>query len=235
MTQYFSYFVMSQEPESNSVDEYGFREPRRLPFNPNDLQNPDAPLKKIDDSGISDIEKGLIIDQHIEDGLELIRSGEYQQASIHFENAEVAQRVGIWLFNEMEYPLKVDADSEVIPNIAWELINLSYFSWGSMGRIKLLKVRPDISRNIIIPPALYHEMSLAYAEPWLFAKEWATNFTQFVPDLNILEYLYARNVPMTRTFVSINTNKGMHRKKPGDVIGGERLEDIPQGGETRKD
>lgn len=147
------------------------------------------------------------LEKYIKQGLEFIKSKDFEAASVHFKNRQIAESLGLFYEDGQSFGLKVSPTEGQIARLADSVARNSWF-WSEHPErtIELSDVYPipPNEAQVEMPEALKHEIALVHAEEWLHALQYLRGHSltgQKDGESDVALYLKRHEVPITETFL----------------------------------
>lgn len=146
-----------------------------------------------------------VIRTHVEQGLEMIKKGNYEQAMTHFGNQSMMKNAGLTNRAARTLFLSRDVGYDEVSTISDIIGGESMFYYPQGGYQPSLKVSSYLNMgNYNIPEELVHNVALIGAEEWTHALQYyGGSLAGFGdPELDVAAYFYNEGVPLTQDWLS---------------------------------
>lgn len=166
-------------------------------MNPNESGNPagrmDLPLRP---------EQKAAFLRYIYAGGNLIKTGRYQDAIIHFEKDDELKRVGFGFSIGRSRFINAEPKPEEIPSIA-NIIAMNSWCWENQKTVVVSRAKG--LPGLRLPDQLLHEISLVHMEEWLHALQCVSEkpLAGYVDrEIDVAAYMQKTGIPLTAAFLN---------------------------------
>lgn len=162
--------------------------------------------RELSAESMSPEERKTRLEAFIQEGLQLMRDGNFDRAVSHFENKDVARILRFQLTFGRGASVSRIPTAEDIGNIsdiiAMDSLNEN-ISEGEIGSIKMGTIRIEDSVPDSVKQVLNHEVALVHAEEWIHALQSLKGPLAGIEDheIDVLAYYLQQGVPITQNFI----------------------------------